>query len=170
LKTKTIRVAELFSGIGAQNKALANISTELKFNYEIKLTCEWDMHAILAYDLIHNEDSIYDDGLNREELVDRLLEMGVSWNGKNPVNRETLNRVNLPILQAVYGSILKNNNCVNIKQTNHKNIPDDLDILTYSFPCQDLSNMGHLHGYSDGISKSKTSKIGNSFKCKLSLL
>jgi DNA (cytosine-5)-methyltransferase 1 len=160
LKTKTIRVAELFSGIGAQNKALANISTELKFNYEIKLTCEWDMHAILAYDLIHNKENIYDNRLTREELVDQLLDSGVSWNGKNPVNRDTLNRVDLAILQAVFGSISKNNNCVNIKQMNFKNIPDDLDILTYSFPCQDLSNMGHLHGYFDGISKSKPSRSG----------
>lgn len=30
-------------------------------------------------------------------------------------------------------------------------MPDDTDILTYSFPCQDLSNVGAFHGYNKGI-------------------
>ena len=30
-------------------------------------------------------------------------------------------------------------------------MPDATDILTYSFPCQDLSNVGAFHGYNKGI-------------------
>jgi DNA (cytosine-5)-methyltransferase 1 len=160
LKTRQLRIAELFSGIGAQNKALANISKELGFEYQIELTCEWDMHAILAYDMIHNDQFSVLTDLSNEELVDLLLEKGVSWNGKDPIKRATLKRVNQEVLYSVLQSIVRNKNCVNIKQMDHSNIPEDLDILTYSFPCQDLSNMGHLHGYSDGISKSKSSRSG----------
>lgn len=160
MKANQLRIAELFSGIGAQNKALANISKELNFNYKIELTCEWDMHAILAYDLIHNKPSNHFDISSDEEIFDTLFKMGVSWNGKELLKFKTLKRVNPLILQRVHQSILKNNNCVNIKQMNYQNIPEDLDILTYSFPCQDLSNMGHLHGYADGIDKSKSSRSG----------
>jgi DNA (cytosine-5)-methyltransferase 1 len=160
LKTKQLRIAELFSGIGAQNKALSNISKELNFNYEVELTCEWDMHAILAYDLIHNNKADSTIEFTKGEVIDLLLEKGVSWNGKEPAKKGTLNRVDIRVLNNVYQSILDNNNCVDIKLMSNIDIPDNLDILTYSFPCQDLSNMGHLHGYSDGINKSKSSRSG----------
>jgi DNA (cytosine-5)-methyltransferase 1 len=160
LKTKQLRIAELFSGIGAQNKALSNISKELNFNYEVELTCEWDMHAILAYDLIHNNKADSSIEFTKGEVIDLLLEKGVSWNGKEPAKKGTLNRVDIGVLNNVYQSILDNNNCVDIKLMSNIDIPDNLDILTYSFPCQDLSNMGHLHGYSDGIHKSKSSRSG----------
>lgn len=160
MKTKQLRIAELFSGIGAQNKALSNISKELNFNYEVELTCEWDMHAILAYDLIHNNKADSSIEFTKGEVIDLLLEKGVSWNGKEPAKKGTLNRVDIGVLNNVYQSILDNNNCVDIKLMSNIDIPDNLDILTYSFPCQDLSNMGHLHGYSDGIHKSKSSRSG----------
>ena len=41
---------ELFSGIGSQYAALKNIGMEV----EVKATCEWDIHAFVAYDAIHN--------------------------------------------------------------------------------------------------------------------
>ena len=37
-------------------------------------------------------------------------------------------------------------------------MPDDTDILTYSFPCQDLSNVGAFHGYNKGIDKDSGSR------------
>ena len=44
-----IKIVELFSGIGSQAKALKNIG----FDIEVQQTCEWDMHAFVAYDAIH---------------------------------------------------------------------------------------------------------------------
>ena len=41
---------ELFSGIGSQAKALKNLGVQVN----ILGTCEWDVHAIAAYDVIHN--------------------------------------------------------------------------------------------------------------------
>ena len=37
-------------------------------------------------------------------------------------------------------------------------MPDGIDILTYSFPCQDLSNVGAFHGYNKGIDKDSGSR------------
>jgi DNA (cytosine-5)-methyltransferase 1 len=45
-----IKIIEAFSGIGSQSKALNN----LKIEYDVVSTIEWDIHAIFAYDLIHN--------------------------------------------------------------------------------------------------------------------
>ena len=45
-----LKVVETFSGIGSQAKALNNIDIE----HEIIRTVEWDVNAMIAYDLIHN--------------------------------------------------------------------------------------------------------------------
>ena len=37
-------------------------------------------------------------------------------------------------------------------------MPNNIDILTYSFPCQDLSNVGAFHGYNKGIDKNSDSR------------
>ena len=49
-----IKLVELFSGIGSQSKALKNKG----INYELVATCEWDIHSMVAYDLIHNDNTI----------------------------------------------------------------------------------------------------------------
>ena len=61
---KKIRVFETFSGIGAQAKALKNINA----NYEIVATCDWFIHAILAYDAIHCGDIEIDVPIYEEQL------------------------------------------------------------------------------------------------------
>ena len=43
-------LVEFFSGIGSQAKALKNIGIDI----DVQATCEWDMHAFIAYDAIHN--------------------------------------------------------------------------------------------------------------------
>ena len=51
---KTYNLVELFSGIGSQAKALKNLG--IKVN--TLGTSEWDVHAIAAYDVIHNSPEI----------------------------------------------------------------------------------------------------------------
>lgn len=47
---QTCNIVELFSGIGSQAKALKNLG------YKVNTlgTCEWDLHAFIAYDAIHS--------------------------------------------------------------------------------------------------------------------
>ena len=47
-------IVELFSGIGSQAKALSNLDVTVN----AVGTCEWDIHAFIAYDAIHNNTSI----------------------------------------------------------------------------------------------------------------
>ena len=44
------RVLETFSGIGSQAKALKNI----RANFEIVATSEWDIRTMIAYSFIHH--------------------------------------------------------------------------------------------------------------------
>ena len=44
-----VRLIELFSGIGAQAKALSNLGIP----FEHYRTCEWDIYAMVSYNAIH---------------------------------------------------------------------------------------------------------------------
>ena len=44
---KEYNIVELFSGIGSQARALKNIGIRIN----VQATCEWDIHAFIAYDL-----------------------------------------------------------------------------------------------------------------------
>ena len=37
-------------------------------------------------------------------------------------------------------------------------LPKEIDLMTYSFPCQDLSNVGSFHGYNKGIDRDSNSR------------
>ena len=97
--TKPIRLIELFAGIGAQAKALENLNVPFE-HYRI---CEFDIHAVRAYNAVHGTDFDVSDitKIHAEDL-------GIS----------------------------------------------DTDsycyIMTYSFPCTDLSTAGKMAGMSRG--------------------
>ena len=67
------------------------------------------------------------------------------------MNFKTLCSYSEESLKRIYSSIIRSNNKVNVSELKGEDIPDNTDILTYSFPCQDLSNVGAFHGYNKGI-------------------
>lgn len=153
-----MKIVELFSGIGSQAKAFEKLNIE----HEVINTCEWDIHAILAYDLIHNGAGIHPDAQNcsKRELVDRLRKYTLSNDGKTPLLDITLRTLNIETLRAIYSAILKTHNFVSITDLKGTELPDNIDFLTYSFPCQDLSNVGALHGYKKGIDRDANNHSG----------
>ena len=157
-----MKVVELFTGIGSQAKALKRLSLRDNIKFTILKTCEWNIHAIVAYHLIHNNGVFSNsiDKLSRESLINLLSNFSLSLDGKAPLKKKTLNLFDMETLKAIYNSIIYNNNLVNIKEVTGDDIPDDTDILTYSFPCQDLSNVGSFHGYKNGIDRDKNTRSG----------
>lgn len=151
-----LKVVELFSGIGSQAKALKNI----KANYEIVGTCEWDIHAMSAYDIINNSAELYPsvETMSRDEILDELKKFKFSLDCKTELNEKTLRSFNIDVLKRIYSAILKNKNHVNITDLKGDNLPSEIDIMTYSFPCQDLSNVGSFHGYNKGIDRDSGSR------------
>jgi DNA (cytosine-5)-methyltransferase 1 len=154
--TKPVRLIELFAGIGSQHQALKNLGVKI----DRSTIVEWQVNSIQAYNDIHIRK--YDDhtqGLTKEDLAKRLSEYGVSIDYNQPAKIETLMRKGEEWLRNVYNNIINTNNKVNIMSVkgSHLNITetDKYDyILTYSFPCQDLSKAGLRKGMSDTNTRS----------------
>ena len=146
---KEYNIVELFSGIGSQARALKNIGIRIN----VQATCEWDIHAFIAYDAIH--ESCFNlpevERQNKRELLDKLKNYTLSNDGKEAMNYQTLRCYSEEVLKRILSAIKRTNNLVDISSVTGSQMPDDTDILTYSFPCQDLSNVGAFHGYNKGI-------------------
>ncbi len=171
-----LRVFETFSGIGAQHKALERQG----INYEIVGTSEWDIDAIICYDTIHHGDvkdidlefkkyhklfkdsllykkldgnwdfinmQISDDKHLRVFLNDFMLACSWSRDGKEPLR--SLSGITIDKQKRFFIANMRNNNLGSIVDVKGEDIPD-FDLLTYSFPCQDLSiaSMGRGKGMS----------------------
>lgn len=153
-----MNIIELFSGLGSQAKALK----EAGIKYKLLHTCDWNINSIVAYDYIHCGNKLVDgvEFLNREELIKKLSNYNLSSDGKTAMNPFTLNRFSDEALKRLYSSILKTNNLVDVTKIKGLELPDKIDLLTYSFPCQDLSNVGAIHGFKSGIDRNSGSRSG----------
>lgn len=153
---QTYNLVEFFSGIGSQARALENLNIKLN----TLGTCEWDIHAFIAYDAIHNSPDIDEEisEMEKPDLLDILKEYTLSNNGKEAMEYRMLKTYSVETLRYIYSGIVKSNNYVDISSLNGGSMPESIDILTYSFPCQDLSNVGAFHGYNKGIDKDSGSR------------
>ena len=153
--TKPVRLIELFSGYGSQALALKYLDV----NFEHWKTCEWAIKSIQAYKDIHFTDETYNSNLTKEEYVYYLYKKGISNNYNEPMTYEQIKRMNEKQLKTIYDNIQITHNLVNIQQVKGKDL-DIVDtnkydyILTYSFPCQDLSLAGKGKGMSDTSTRS----------------
>src|SRR5574344_217536 len=83
--TKPIRLIELFGGYGSQLMALKRIRADVT---PYKLS-EWNTYATKAWNSIHGTDRTdYAADFSKEELVDTLYDLGVSLDGKTPVDKK----------------------------------------------------------------------------------
>lgn len=149
-------IVELFSGIGSQAKALKNLG------YEVNTlgTCEWDLHAFVAYDAIHESAELPNDiaTMSKEDILEILSGYTLSNSGKEKMEFKTLRTYSVNALRRILAAIRRNKNFVDISSLQGVSMPNNIDILTYSFPCQDLSNVGAFHGYNKGIDKDSGSR------------
>ncbi|MFL2133500.1 DNA (cytosine-5-)-methyltransferase [Desemzia sp. FAM 24101] len=159
----TFKVVETFSGIGAQAKALSNIAKQNpNFKYSIEATVEWEIGAIFAYDIIHNGKQNLEayNHFTKQELIGRLSRYNLSSDGKQALKPSALKYMPLEQLKAICHSIDRNNNLVDISSVTAEDLPNDIDLLTYSFPCQDLSISSYWHKNFSGISKDVQNRSG----------
>lgn len=139
---KKLRVFEAFAGIGAQASALERMN----INYEIVGISDWFIDAIECYAVIHNHGKQVKVPKTKEEVIKYLEQFTFSADSVHPYNIRHLSEDKLRNLCranmkcANYGSI------TDIKASN---MPD-IDLLVYSFPCQDLSTGGLGKGMKKG--------------------
>ncbi len=144
------KVVEAFSGIGSQAKALANTGMP----YSIEAIIEWDIFAFCAYDVLHNGQQEYEGTITQKnKIIDELMSKGLSYDGKKPVKRNQLKKLSEETLNRISYSFKRSKNLANITKVNGKDLPDNIDLLTYSFPCQDLSIGSFWWGNFSGIDR-----------------
>ena len=155
--TKPIRLIEFFGGYGSQALALKYLGVE----FEHWKLCEWAVKSIQAYKDIHFIDDNFDysQPFNIDTLKRFLYNKGISSNYNEPMTRQQINRLNEKQIRTIYNNIVSTNNLVNIQQVKGKDLEivrkDIYDyVLTYSFPCQDLSLAGKGKGMSDTSTRS----------------
>ena len=142
--SKPIRLIELFSGIGAQAKALEILGVP----FEHYKTCEWAVPSIKAYNSIHIKDfQDHSKDLSKQQLID-YLQGNISTNYNEPCD---VTKKSEEWLRDVYNNCIATHNLMNIMKVNGKDLEIvDRDkycyIMTYSFPCQDLSLAGTRKG------------------------
>ena len=155
--TKPIRLIELFSGYGSQALALKYLGVK----FEHWRTCEWAVKSIQAYKDIHFQgDHIdYCENMNKDDLVEHLYRVGISSNYNEPMSKEQIARLNEKQLKTIFNNIVATSDMVNIQRVTANEL-DIVDtdkyeyIMTYSFPCQDLSLAGKKKGMSDTSTRS----------------
>ena len=153
-----LKIVEAFSGIGSQLQALKNIGSAV----EVAATIEWDINAVYAYDIIHNgmQDLSKFPEYNKLEAINQLIEYGVSTNGKELAENSALRTISADTLRRVLYAIKRTKNLVNITKIHAHDLPNKIDLLTYSFPCQDLSICGSWHGNMTGIDREANNHSG----------
>lgn len=146
-----IRLIELFAGIGAQAKALEILGAD----FEHWRTCEWSWQSITAYNAIHMGGKIEDtSSLSYEEVIERIT--GVSNDYNKPMTIDQLKKRGEKWARELLGRMWTNHNyCPDVSKLHAEDLGiTDKErhtyILTYSFPCQDLSNAGLLKGMDKG--------------------
>ena len=157
--TKPIRLIEFFAGYGSQALALKYLGVKFE-HYKI---CEWAVKSIQAYKDIHfpndNEDYSMLNNLSYEKLVDILYNYGISQNYNEPMKLEQIKRLGEKQARKIFNNIVATHNLVNIQKVKGYSLEiEDTDkyeyIMTYSFPCQDLSLAGKGKGMSDTSTRS----------------
>lgn len=144
--TKPIRLIECFSGIGAQAKALEILGIP----FEHHKTCEWAYNSIAAYNAIHIKDKTnYSKDLTKKQLLD-YLQGNISINYNEPAN---LSKKSEEWLRDCYNNVIATHDLMNICNVHGKDFEIDTNythIISWSYPCQDLSLSGTLKGMKEG--------------------
>ena len=153
-----LRVVETFSGIGSQAKALE----KLGIKHEVVNTVEWDIAAFYAYDIIHNgvQDLSEYQELTKDEILKSLYDVGLSLDGKTPLKEKSLAMWPTDSLRRILCALHRTKNLGSITNITYDMLPRKIDLLTYSFPCQDLSICGSWHGNMSGIDRDAHNRSG----------
>ena len=141
MDNKTFSMIELFSGIGAQERALR----QLKIPYRIINTCDCDKDAVLSYAAMRFDiDKATKEYQfpTQDKMIEELQNKGFGYDfmkGKHTITSRTpINK-----LKKYYIADKLSNNLGDISKV--ERLPY-ADIVTYSFPCTDLSVAGRGEG------------------------
>ena len=145
---KPIRLIELFGGYGSQSLALKYLGIPFE-HYKLS---EWAIKSIQAYKDLHfsSDNTDYSGNMTIAE-VKSWLSGRISSDYSTPLNDKQIERLSEKEARKIYNNMKATNNLGSIMAINGKDLEiTDTDkycyIMTYSFPCQDLSSAGKGKG------------------------
>lgn len=150
---KPIRLIELFAGYGSQALALKYLGA----NFEHWKICEWAVKSIQAYKDLHfgDDNTDYSATKTQDEVIDYLYSKGISANYNEPMTIDQIKRLGEEKQRVIYNNLIATHNLVSVCNCHASDLDiTDTDkytyIMTYSFPCQDLSSAGKGLGMGKG--------------------
>ncbi len=149
---KPIRLIELFAGYGSQALALKYLGVP----FEHHRISEWATKSIQAYKDIHAtaDHTDYSEELTVDEIKAWLVgKISIDYNA--PATEEQIKRFSEKVARSIYNNMRATRNIGSITQATASDLAifdtdQFLYIMTYSFPCQDLSTAGNGAGMSKG--------------------
>lgn len=155
---KKINLFEAFSWIWSQHRALENIW----FKVNSVWISDWYVSAIIAYAVEYlNIQPILKEFKNKaqekkhkDELKYKLLKYSLSNDSKKPAKNLSIWLEELSILEQVIDKFWN----LDIRHIKWKDLIDkEIDLFTYSFPCQDISQQWKRAGFSKDSEKQSRS-------------
>ena len=150
---KPIRLIEIFAGYGSQALALKYLGA----NFEHWKICEWAVKSIQAYKDLHfgDDNTDYSATKTQDEVIDYLYSKGISANYNEPMTIDQIKRLGEEKQRVIYNNLIATHNLVSVCNCHASDLEiSDTDkytyIMTYSFPCQDLSLAGKGLGMEKG--------------------
>ena len=150
---KPIRLIELFAGYGSQALALKYLGA----NFEHWKICEWAVKSIQAYKDLHfgDDNTDYSATKTQDEVINYLYSKGISANYNEPMTIDQIKRLGEEKQRIIYNNLIATHNLVSVCNCHASDLEiSDTDkytyIMTYSFPCQDLSLAGKGLGMEKG--------------------
>lgn len=147
-----LKVAELFSGVGAQAKALERLQRDYGLEFEVVATSDIEKDAILSYAAIHcgltsELVNCYPDYPSREEMATYLssLNIGYDFKENKPYDWAKLARRKNNSINKYYLAAVLSKQVGDISKV--EKLPKS-DMWIYSFPCTDISSAGLQKGFS----------------------
>lgn len=140
---------ELFSGYGSQRMALRNLGID----FESVGISEIDIPAILSYASIHDGLDVEDETFEyptKEEMIKFLESKNIGLDFKN--GKVKLPK-NLDKLKQIYRATVLSKCFGDVSLLKLSELPD-VDFVTYSFPCTDISVAGQQKGIKKGQTRS----------------
>lgn len=144
-----MKLLSLFSGVGAFEMALRNIGVD----FESVGISEIDIPAILSYASIHDGLDVEDETFEyptKEEMIKFLESKNIGLDFKN--GKVKLPK-NLDKLKQIYRATVLSKCFGDVSLLKLSELPD-VDFVTYSFPCTDISVAGQQKGIKKGQTRS----------------
>ena len=79
-------------------------------------------------------------------MIDYLLQFSWSKNGKTTCDESYIKKLKGNKLKGIYKAVVESKNLGSVKEINLDRLPTNIELMTWGFPCTDISNMGEQKG------------------------